>query len=39
MIFKNIDLHGCSELETLESGAYSTRRVPSYVHEKLCEQG
>ena len=39
MIFKNIDIHGCSELETLESGAYATRRVPGYVHEKLCEQG
>ena len=39
MIFKNIDIHGCSELDTLESGAFATRRVPGYVHEKLCEQG
>lgn len=39
MVYKNIDIHGCSELETLENGAYEIRRVPPYVHEKLCEQG
>lgn len=39
MIFQNIEIHGCTELESLENGAYGTMRVPASVHEKLSDNG
>ena len=39
MIFNNIEIHGCSELEALPSGAYGTLRVPSYIHEVFSDHG
>lgn len=39
MIFQNIDIHDCSELEHLDNGAYAPMRVPSGVHEHLTQQG
>ena len=39
MIFKNIDIHGCAEIEQLPNGAYATLRVPSHVNEHLSPAG
>lgn len=39
MIFKDIDIHGCSEVEHLENGAYGTLRVPLRVDEALFPKG
>lgn len=39
MIFQNIEIHDCAELEQLAGGAYGTMRVPTSVHEHLSEQG
>ena len=39
MIFQNIEIHGCSELELLQNGAYATLRVPKAVEEHLSPMG
>lgn len=39
MIFKSIDIHGCSALEELPNGAYGTLRVPVAVEEHLSKNG
>ncbi len=39
MIFQNIEIHGCSELEKLPNGAYAPLRVPMSVHEHLSQNG
>ncbi|MBR2467194.1 MAG: hypothetical protein IKB38_09755 [Clostridia bacterium] len=39
MVFKNIDMHGCSALEELPNGSYGTLRVPVAVEEHLSGNG
>jgi lysophospholipase L1-like esterase len=37
MIYENIDIHGCAQLEKLENGANATVRVPQYVYDVFRE--